>query len=91
MTRLSTLRFAVAATIVLTSFGAATLASPKSAATMTKAAAQFLDSLSADQKAKAVLPFDSESAALALHPERDVPAQGADDQGDERGAAPPRP
>ena len=60
MTRLSTLRFAVAATIVLTSFGAAMLASQKSAATMTKAAAQFLDSLSADQKAKAVLPFDSE-------------------------------
>ena len=60
MSRLTALRLAVAATIVITSFGAATLASPKSAATMTKAAAQFLDGLSADQKAKAVLPFDSE-------------------------------
>ena len=60
MSRFTALRLAVAASIVITSFGAATLASPKSAATMTKAAAQFLDGLSADQKAKAVLPFDSE-------------------------------
>src|SRR5687767_14350690 len=60
MGRLSALRLAVAATIVITSFGAATLASPKSAATMVKAATQFLDSLAADQKAKAAMPFDSD-------------------------------
>ena len=60
MSRFTAVRLAVAASIVITSFGAATLASPKSAATMTTAAAQFLDGLSADQKAKAVLPFDSE-------------------------------
>ena len=57
---LTALRLAVAAAIVITSFGAATLASPKSAATMAKAATQFLDSLSADQKAKAAMPFDSD-------------------------------
>ena len=60
MSRFTALRLAVAAIIAITSFGAATLASPKSAATMAKAATQFLDSLSADQKAKAVLPFGSE-------------------------------
>ena len=35
-------------------------ASQKSAATMAKAATQFLDGLSADQRAKAALPFDGE-------------------------------
>jgi hypothetical protein len=60
MTRLATLRLAVAAAIIATSLGAALLASPKSAASMAKAATQFLDSLSADQKAKAAMPFGSE-------------------------------
>ncbi len=36
------------------------IASQKSAATMAKAATQFLDGLSADQRAKAALPFDGE-------------------------------
>src|SRR5918999_3033570 len=60
MSRLAALRLAVAAAIIASSLGAALLASPKSAATMAKAANQFLDSLSADQKAKAAMPFDSE-------------------------------
>jgi hypothetical protein len=60
MSRLAALRLAVAAAIIASSLGAALLASAKSAATMTKAANQFLDSLSADQKAKAAMPFDSE-------------------------------
>jgi hypothetical protein len=60
MSRLTILRLAVAAAIIASSLGAALLASAKSAATMTKAANQFLDSLSADQKAKAAMPFDSD-------------------------------
>ncbi|HEX4916102.1 MAG TPA: DUF3500 domain-containing protein [Vicinamibacterales bacterium] len=60
MSRLTVLRLAVAAAIVTTSLGVATLASQKSAAAMAKAATQFVSSLSAEQKARAVLPFDSE-------------------------------
>src|SRR5688500_231854 len=60
MSRLTVLRLAVAAAIIACSLGAALIASPKSAATMAKAANQFLDSLPADQKAKAAMPFDSE-------------------------------
>jgi hypothetical protein len=60
MSRLTVLRLAVAGAIAASAFGAGTLASQKSAATMAKAATQFVDSLSADQKAKAVLPFDSD-------------------------------
>ena len=60
MSRLSVLRLAVAAAIVATSVGVVTIASQKSAAAMAKAATQFVSSLSAEQKAKAVLPFDSE-------------------------------
>ena len=60
MSRLSVLRLAVAAAIATTSLGVATIASQKSAAAMAKAATQFVSSLSAEQKAKAVLPFDSE-------------------------------
>ena len=57
---LTTLRLAVAATLISAFTGAAIVASPKSAATMQKAATQFLDSLSADQKAKVTFPFESE-------------------------------
>jgi len=60
MTRLTSLRLAVAAILVTACTGAAIIASQKTAATMQKAATQFLDSLSADQKAKATFPFDSE-------------------------------
>jgi len=60
MSRLTALRLAVAATLVTACTGAAIIASQKSAATMQKAATQFLDSLSADQKARASFPFESE-------------------------------
>ncbi|HJU41725.1 MAG TPA: DUF3500 domain-containing protein, partial [Vicinamibacterales bacterium] len=60
MSRLTALRLIVATAIVASFLGAATLASQKSAATMAKAATQFLGSLSPDQKAKAALPFDSD-------------------------------
>jgi hypothetical protein len=57
---LTWLRLAVAITIAVTFLGGAMVASQKSAANMSKAAAQFLDGLSADQRAKAALPFDGE-------------------------------
>ena len=60
MTRLTALRFAVACTLFAAFTGAAIVASQRSAAAMQKAAALFLDSLSAEQKAKASFPFDSE-------------------------------
>jgi hypothetical protein len=60
MTSLTALRLIVATGIVASSLGAATLASPKSAATMAKAATQFLGSLSPEQKAKAALAFNSD-------------------------------
>jgi hypothetical protein len=60
MSRLTALRLAVAATLVTAFAGAAIVASQKSAATMQKAATQFLDSLSADQKARVSFPFESE-------------------------------
>ncbi len=57
---LTALRLAVAITLVIAFAGAAIIASQKSAAGMQQAATQFLDSLSADQKAKAAFAFDSE-------------------------------
>ena len=60
MSRLTALRLAVAATIVAVFTGAATIASQKSATAMATAASQLLDSLSPEQKAKAVLPFESD-------------------------------
>jgi hypothetical protein len=60
MSRLTALRLAVAVTLITACTGAAIMASQKSAAAMQKAATQFLDSLSADQKARATFPFDSE-------------------------------
>jgi hypothetical protein len=57
---LTWLRLAVAITIAVMFLGGAMVASQKSAANMSKAAAQFLDGLSADQRAKAALPFDGE-------------------------------
>jgi hypothetical protein len=60
MSSLNGLRLAVAVTIAVTFLGGALFASPKSAATMANAASQFLEGLSADQRAKAVLPFDGE-------------------------------
>ena len=60
MSRLTALRLAVAVTLIAACTGAVMIASQKSAATMQKAATQFLDSLSPDQKAKASFPFDGE-------------------------------
>jgi hypothetical protein len=60
MSRLSTLRLAVAVTLVTIFTGGAIIASQKSAATMAKAATGLLDSLTPEQKAKAVFPFESE-------------------------------
>ena len=60
MSRLTALRLAVAATLAVTFTGAAIIASQKSAASMQKTATLFLDSLSADQKARVSFPFDSE-------------------------------
>ena len=60
MSRLTALRLAVAATIVAVFTGAAIIASQKSATAMATAASQLLDSLSPEQKAKAVLPFESD-------------------------------
>ena len=60
MTSLTALRLAVATAIVASFLSAATFASQKSAATMAKAATQFLGSLSPEQKAKGAMPFDSD-------------------------------
>ena len=60
MSSLAGIRLAVAITIAVTFLGGALFASQKSAAAMAKAASQFLDGLSADQRAKAALPFDGE-------------------------------
>jgi hypothetical protein len=60
MSHLTTLRLAVAATLIAAFSGAAMIASQKSAANMQKAATQFLDSLSADQKTTVSFPFESE-------------------------------
>jgi hypothetical protein len=60
MSRLTALRLTVAATLVAVCTGGAMIASQKSATTMAKAASQFLDSLSADQKAKVSFPFEGD-------------------------------
>jgi len=60
MSRLTALRLVVAATLIAACTGAVMIASQKSAATMQKAATQFLDSLSPDQKVKASFAFESE-------------------------------
>jgi hypothetical protein len=60
MSRLTALRLAVAATLIAACTVTVMIASQKSAATMQKAATQFLDSLSPDQKARASFPFDGE-------------------------------
>lgn len=59
MGTLNTLRLFVAAVIV-TTLGGAMFASPKSAATMARAANQFLDGLGPDLRAKAAFPFEGD-------------------------------
>ena len=60
MSRLTTLRLTIAATLVTIFTGGAMIASQKSATTMARAASGFLDSLTPEQKAKAVFPFESD-------------------------------
>jgi hypothetical protein len=60
MSRLTTLRLTVAATLITIFAGGAIIASQKSAATMAKAATGLLDSLSPEQKARAAFPFESD-------------------------------
>jgi hypothetical protein len=60
MSRLTALRLAVIASLLVVFAGSSILASQKSAANMAKAATTFLDSLSSAQKARASLPFESD-------------------------------
>lgn len=60
MNRLTALRLAVAALLIAAFTGLTILASQKSAAAMQKAAVTFVDSLTPEQKGKAVFPFESE-------------------------------
>ncbi len=60
MSRLTTLRLTVAATLVTIFAGGAIIASQKSAANMAKAAAGFLDSLTPEQRSKVAFPFESD-------------------------------
>jgi hypothetical protein len=60
MSRLNTLRLAVAASLVAVFTGSAIIASQKSAANMTRAAGGFLDSLTPEQRARATFPFESD-------------------------------
>ncbi len=60
MARLNSLRLAVLSLLVITLMGAAMAASQRSAAAMAGAANTFLSGLSAEQRVKAVLPFDGE-------------------------------
>jgi hypothetical protein len=60
MSRLNTLRLAVAAVLVSTLMGGAMFASQRSAAAMSKAANDFLGALTPDQRAKAAFAFNSD-------------------------------
>ena len=60
MSRLTLLRLAVAAALASTLMGSAMFASQRSAAAMAKAAAQFLDGLTPEQRAKATFAFNTE-------------------------------
>jgi hypothetical protein len=60
MSRLTALRLAVIASLLVVFAGSTILASQKAAANMAKAATTFLDSLTATQKRKVSFPFDSD-------------------------------
>ncbi|MBM3807924.1 MAG: DUF3500 domain-containing protein [Acidimicrobiia bacterium] len=60
MSRLTVLRLAVAAALLAVFAGSVAIASQKSAAAMANAATTFVDSLSAEQKARGVMPFESD-------------------------------
>lgn len=75
MSRLNTLRLAVAAVLMTSLMGVALLASQRSAAAMATAAGQFLDSLTPDQRAKAAMAFDNEDR-LHFIPNEMFPRKG---------------
>jgi hypothetical protein len=60
MSRLTALRLAVIASLLVVFTSTAIIASQKSAATLAKAATLFLDSLQPDQKAKVSFPFEGD-------------------------------
>jgi hypothetical protein len=60
MSRLSMIRFGVAVTVIAAFTAITVVASQKTAATMLKAATTFVDSLTPEQKAKALFAFDGE-------------------------------
>jgi hypothetical protein len=60
MSRLTLLRLALLATVLVIFTGTAIVASQKSAANMSKAATAFLDSLAPDQKTKVSFPFEND-------------------------------
>ena len=60
MSRLNTLRLAVAVVLFTSLMGGALFASQRSAAAMAGAAGQFLGSLTPDQRAKAAFAFNSD-------------------------------
>jgi hypothetical protein len=60
MSRLTALRLAVIASLLAVFTSSAIIASQKSAASMAKAANQFVDSLTAEQKGKVSFPFDGD-------------------------------
>src|ERR1044072_8386146 len=63
MNRLTALRLAVVAALLTIFAGSTIIASQKTAANMSKAATQLLDSLTPDQKIKASFPFEGEERA----------------------------
>ena len=60
MSQLTKIRVAAACTLIAAFTSGAMIASQKSAAAMQRAATTFVDSLTPDQKAKAVFPFEGE-------------------------------
>jgi hypothetical protein len=60
MSRLNALRLVVAATLATTLIGGAMVASPRSATAMARAAGQFLDSLTPEQRTQAAFAFTSD-------------------------------
>jgi Protein of unknown function (DUF3500) len=77
MTRVDALRAVVAATLVTSAIGVAMMASQRSAGLMAKAAGQFLDSLTPEQRGRAAFDFGSDDR-LRWHfiPNESFPRRG---------------
>ena len=77
MTRLTALRFAVIASLLVIFAGSTILASQKAAANMARLASQFVDSLTPEQKARASFPFgDDERLRWHFIPNEMFPRKG---------------